>query len=263
MENGTRIAITGKGGVGKTTLAATLARLYVDAGYRVIAVDADPDANLGSALGLSAEKAADITPISHLSDVIAERTGAEPGTMGGFFSLNPKVDDIPEKYWVEIAGVRLMVMGTVESGGSGCVCPESAFVRRLTQHLILDRNEVVILDMEAGIEHMGRATASAVDMFIIVLEPGRRSAQTARTIMKLAGEIGVKHVAGVINKVTSDEEVEILRGLLPELPILGTIGAFDSVRQADLQGLPPWETSPEYMAGATAIWQKLNSESKP
>lgn len=262
MNNGTRIAITGKGGVGKTTLAATFARLYVDAGYRVIAVDADPDANLGTALGLSPEKAAEITPISHLSEVIAERTGAQPGTMGGFFSLNPKVDDIPEKYWVDVGGVRLMVMGTVESGGSGCVCPESAFVRRLTQHLILDRNEVIILDMEAGIEHMGRATASAVDKFVIVLEPGRRSAQTARTIMKLAGDIGVKHVAGVINKVVAPGEVEMLRNLLPELPILGTIGAFDSVRQADLQGLPPWETSPEYVAGATAIWQKLNSEPK-
>lgn len=254
-----KLAITGKGGVGKTTLAAALAKIYSENGYSVIAVDADPDANLASALGIPPEVAETITPISHLKDLIAERTGGEPGTMGGMFSLNPKVDDIPDMYVLRVGEIRLMVMGTVETGGMGCVCPESAFVRRLLQHLVIERDEVVIMDMEAGIEHLGRATAKSVDALLVVLEPGRRSAQTAKTIKKLAGEIGLEHVFAVMNRFTSEDQEKKIAATLPDLPILGKIGDYQAVRDADLNGLPAWESSPDYMSDVSAIWEKLKS----
>lgn len=252
-----KLAITGKGGVGKTTLAAALAKIYSDRGYSVIAVDADPDANFASALGIPAEIADNVTPISHMKDLIAERTGAEPGTMGGMFSLNPKVDDVPEKYFLKSDSIRLMVMGGIETGGMGCVCPESAFVRRLIQHLVIERGEVVVMDMEAGVEHLGRATAKYVDALLVVLEPGQRSAQTARLIKKLATDIGIVKVLGVMNRFSNEREEHLIEDLVPGLPVLGVIGDYQSVREADLNGLSVWENSPEYMSDVALIWHKL------
>ncbi|MDR3304173.1 MAG: AAA family ATPase, partial [Treponema sp.] len=186
-----KIAITGKGGVGKTTLSAVLARLYAAEGRPVLAVDVDPDANLGLALGFSEEELAAITPISKMSDLIAERTGSDSDGMGKFFKINPKVDDIPDRFACDNSGVRLLVMGTVETGGSGCVCPEHVMVKRVISHLVLSRDEVVIMDMEAGLEHLGRGTAGMVDQFIVVIEPGARSIQTYHNVKKLAADLGV------------------------------------------------------------------------
>lgn len=180
-----KIAITGKGGVGKTTLAALLAHIYAEAGHPVIAIDADPAASLAYALGLPEELAAQVSPIVEMEELIYERTGAKPGTSGGFFTLNPRVDDIPDRFSVLHRGVRLLQLGTVSKGGSGCICPESAVLKTLVTYVILYRNEVMILDMDAGVEHLGRATASEVDAFLIVAEPGRRSLSTARTIQRL------------------------------------------------------------------------------
>ena len=183
-----KIAISGKGGVGKTLLAAFLAQTFASNGYSVIAIDADPDANLAATLGFpNPEK---ITPISELSDLIEERVGVRPGTSGSFFKLNPKVDDLPENYSVKMDGIRIMSIGRIKRGGTGCYCPEGALLQALLSHLLLQRDEVVILDMEAGIEHLGRGTVEAVDQLIIVVEPGRRSLETAQTINKLAQDLG-------------------------------------------------------------------------
>ncbi len=153
-----KLAVSGKGGVGKTTLVALLSRYLVAKGKEVIAVDADPDANLASALGLAHIP---ITPISQMKEFIEERTGSKGG-YGSYFKINPEVGDLPERFSIVDNGLRLMVMGGVPSGGSGCICPESAMLRALMTHLLLHRDQFVLLDMEAGIEHLGRATARAV-----------------------------------------------------------------------------------------------------
>lgn len=249
-----KIAISGKGGVGKTTVAAALAKCLAEAGYRVIAVDADPDANLAQALGIKVTD--ELKPIAQLKELIAERTGAEPGTMGGFFSLNPKVDDIPEKFYLEKDGIRLLVLGPVENAGAGCICPESALLRRLIQHLVLERNEAVILDMEAGLEHFGRATAQGVDDLIVVVEPGQRSIQTAKTIFSLSQQLHLKNTYVILNKITNDKQVEKIKLQLGAVPILGTIQQHQELVDLDLTGQPVWSSS-KLMAEVKKIFNQM------
>ncbi|MDR3337265.1 MAG: AAA family ATPase, partial [Treponema sp.] len=240
-----KIAITGKGGAGKTTLAAVLARLYAAEGKKVLAVDVDPDANLGLALGFCEEELAAITPISKMKDLIAERTGAAAGGLGKFFKINPKVDDIPDRFASEKNGVKLLVMGTVETGGSGCVCPEHVMVKRVISHLVIGRDEAVIMDMEAGLEHLGRGTAGMVDEFIVVIEPGARSIQTYHRVKELAADLGVKQVNVVANKVRGSEDEAFLRERIPPEDFLGAVHYSDDVAGADRQGLSPYDTSRE------------------
>ena len=197
-----KIAITGKGGVGKTTFAATLARMYADEGRSVLAADADPDANLGLALGFSEEELEEIVPISKMRKLVEERTGADE--FNKLFRLNPKVDDIPDKYAKSRNGVKLLVLGTVETGGGGCVCPEHVMLKRIISHLMLRSTDVVVLDMEAGLEHLGRGTTSGMDQFIVVIEPGARSVQTYKNVKRLAADLGVSQVRVVANKVRSE-----------------------------------------------------------
>jgi CO dehydrogenase maturation factor len=232
-----KIAVSGKGGVGKTTLALLLARYFHGRGKGVILVDADPDGNLAAGLGVDT---ASVVPISDMKELIAERTGTGPGTAAGFFKLNPRVDDLPETAAVEKDGIRLMVMGTVRRGGGGCVCPESALVKALLQHLVLERDEVVIMDMEAGIEHLGRGTARSVDILIVVVEPGSRSVETANRVRKLAADIGISKIGVVGNKVRDARDEAFLRGAMPDFEFLGFIPYSDAVIHADMGGgLPP------------------------
>jgi CO dehydrogenase maturation factor len=233
-----KLAIAGKGGVGKTTVASLLIQYLADRGKRVIAIDADPDSNLSSALGYTDIK--EIVPISEMEDIIEERTGAKPGQSGSFFQLNPKVDDLPEKLWIEKGNIRLMIMGTVKKGGGGCVCPESTLLKNLITHVIFYRDDVVIMDMEAGIEHLGRGTASAVDMFIIVVEPGKRSIETAEKIRKLASDIGLKKIGVVGNKIRGTNDENFIRESLKDIKILGFIPYDERLIEADLKG----ESSP-------------------
>ena len=193
-----KVAITGKGGVGKTTLSSTLARLYADEGRTVLAADVDPDANLGLALGLSQEEVDSIVPISKMRTLVEERTGATDANR--FYKLNPYVADIPEKYAKDVNGVKLLVMGTVDVGGSGCVCPEHVMLKSILSALTYRKNDVVIMDMEAGLEHLGRGTAANMDQFIVVIEPGARSVQTYRNVKRLAADLGVKQVRVVPTK---------------------------------------------------------------
>ena len=227
-----KIAVGGKGGVGKTTVTALLARcLAADKNNKVIAIDADPVANLAAGLGIPEDQP--ITPISQLTELIAERTGAKPGTMGGFFTLNPKVDDIPDRFSRERDGVRLLVMGTVQSGGSGCICPESTILKALMNHLVLFRNDIVIMDMEAGVEHLGRATSASVDALVIVVNPGARSRAAAEKIRKLGRDIGIKNIIVLGNRVKSDEDRELIRSTLSDFPILGFLPEHEEIVAAD------------------------------
>jgi len=252
-----KIAISGKGGVGKTLLASLLSKIFVDSGYSVIAIDADPDANLAATLGFP--QAEEITPISEMKELIEERTGARPGQPAPYFKLNPKVDDIPEKYALKQNGIRLMRMGRIKKGGAGCYCPENALLKALLTHLLVARNEVVILDMEAGIEHLGRGTARAVDKLIVVVEPGRRSIETALSIEKLAAEIGLQNIAVVGNKIRSQSEKEFLISNLPGFEFLGFIPYDQAIVDADLANLPILDSSQQIIAAVKDIYQALLS----
>jgi len=253
-----KIAISGKGGVGKTTLSAFLVRWFADQGKSVLAIDADPDANLGNALGVAG--ASDIPPITAMKDLIAERTESVPGSFGGFFKMNPKVDDLPEKIAVPCGDrIRLMIMGGVKKGGTGCVCPESVLLKNLVHHLILRRDEVVVMDMEAGIEHLGRGTARAVSALITVVEPGRRSVETALRIRRLASDIGLSKLFVVGNKIRNGKDREFLEKLLPEFQFLGFLPYDEQIIEADLNGAFAYNVSPETRDSLEAIARKLSS----
>jgi CO dehydrogenase maturation factor len=234
-----KIAISGKGGVGKTTLSAFIIKTFSDRGHKVLAIDADPDANLASALGF--ENTESVIPISEMKDLIGERTESKPGTYGTFFKLNPHVSDLPEKLSLKKENIRLMVMGGVKKGGGGCICPESVMLKTLISHLILARDEVVVLDMEAGIEHLGRGTASAVDKLMVVVEPGKRSIETANHIKDLARDIGLKNIALVGNKIRGDQDIEFLKQQLPGFTFLGFLPYDNQIIEADLEGKAPFE----------------------
>lgn len=239
-----KLAIGGKGGVGKTTVAASLAKAFASRGYEVLAIDADPNATLGSAFGL--KDSSEILPIVKMEDLIYERTGAKPGSMGGMFNLNPRVDDIPDKFSKVVEpGVRLMVMGAFKAGGGGCYCPENAMLKALVTHLVLDRKEVVIMDMEAGIEHLGRGTAQGVDRLIVVVEPGRRSIETARTVKGLASDLGIKRVGIIANKVRGPEDEVFIRENVSGFDLLGLIPYSEKVIEADLKNEPPYRVWPQ------------------
>ncbi len=238
-------------------MASLLSKIFVDSGYSVIAIDADPDANLAATLGFP--QAEEITPISEMKELIEERTGARLGQSAPYFKLNPKVDDIPEKYALKQNGIRLMRMGRIKKGGTGCYCPENALLKALLTHLLVARSEVVILDMEAGIEHLGRGTARAVDKLIVVVEPGRRSIETALSIEKLAAEIGLQNIAVVGNKIRSQSEKEFLISNLPGFEFLGFIPYDQAIVDADLANLPILDSSQQIIAAVKDIYQALLS----
>lgn len=235
-----KIAITGKGGVGKTTLSAILSHLYSDEGKRVIAVDADPDANLAAALGVPSEALAKVRPIAEMTELIEERMGARPGKSGGVFKLNPRVDDIPEECGYRFKNIVLLVTGKSREAASGCYCPENVFLRRLLKHLVVNRDEIVIVDMEAGIEHLTRGTTEAVDAFIVVVEPGQRSIQTANTVKEMAKGLGVRKVFVVANKVRGEEDLDFIKKFLPDAHLLGSIRFSHNIMESDIAGITPY-----------------------
>lgn len=247
-----KIAISGKGGVGKTTISGTLARLLARKGYDVLAIDADPSMNLASALGIKDPP----LPLTGFKDLIAERAG-----ITGVFKLNPEVDDIVERFGViGPDNVKLLVMGTIERGGSGCMCPASSFLKALLRHLILKMNSVVILDMEAGVEHLGRGTTKGIDIMLIVVEPGSRSIETAGRIVKLARSIDIRKFGAIINKAGG--EAKEIEHKLNEygIPVLGVIPFDAALIKADMEGIAPIERGGAAVEAIKNIWEKISHE---
>ena len=233
-----KIAVSGKGGVGKTTVSATLAHLYAQESRKVIAADVDPDANLGLALGFPEEVLDEILPISTMRKMISERTNASPDRT--FYKLNPKVNDLVDLYGREHNGVRLIALGTVETAGGGCVCPENTMLRMLLMDLVLAKKDVVILDMEAGLEHLGRGTASGMDQFVVVIEPGARSVQTYKNVKRLADEA-------------------FIRAQIPESELLGIIHFNENVMNADRSNVSPFDNSAQLVSEIITIKTKLDA----
>ena len=250
-----KIALTGKGGVGKSTLAAMIARVVRDQSNKVVAIDADPDMNLATLFDISTER--EITPIIEMKELIAERTGTEVGQPAPFFTMNPKVGDIPEKFWVDQNGIKLLVMGTVQRGGGGCACPENAFLKSLLGHMMIARQEWVILDMEAGIEHLGRGTALGVDYMLVVVEPNRTSTETAHRIQKLATDIGIKKVRVVGNKVQKQTDEDLIRKACDGLEVLGFLPLSEQIRRISTGEVSLEEVDEKTLAPVQALVKRL------
>jgi len=240
-----KVAITGKGGVGKTTLASLMAYVLVEKGRHVYAIDADPNATLAQALGFPPELAAKVTPIVEMADLIQERTGARPGEYGRLFRLNPRVDDIPAQFSVAYRNVHLLQMGTVRGAAMGCACPENAVLKALIGFLLLREKETVILDMVAGLEHLGRGTAGAVDAMFAVVEPGTRSLQTAKAIARLARDLGIRKFWVVGNKVRHERDEAFMRDNLDGLRVVGFLPYTDTAIEADMNSAALYDVAPE------------------
>lgn len=236
-----KIAVSGKGGVGKTTLAGVMARILSARGFKVLSIDADPDSNLASAIGIEPEQLKGVKPLAQMTEFIEERTGAKKGSYGAYFKINPKVDDIPDRFSIAKDGIRLIVLGTIPQGGGGCFCPENVLLKSLLAHLLVELDEYVILDMEAGLEHLGRGTTAYMDALIVVVEPGRRSLQTAHQVKALADDLGIKRVLVVGNKVNDESDLAMIKENLDGLPFLGYMSYNTKIIEADKRGVSPYD----------------------
>jgi len=232
LHSGVKIAIGGKGGVGKTTVCAVWAQLFAESGFDVLAIDADPNTNLALAFGIPSEQSPE--PLIKMKQLIGERTGTGKDSVGAYFRLNPKVSDLPQEYWLEVDGVKLLVLGGITQAGAGCACPEGAFLKALLTHSILQRKEVVLVDLAAGVEFMGRASVQGIDALVVVVEPGARSIETAINMARMARELGVKQVAAIINKITEAGQAEEIKTKLTGITVLGNIRYSPAVQRADL-----------------------------
>lgn len=248
-----RIAVTGKGGVGKTTVAAGICAELAERGYEVLALDCDPDSNLAGALGCPLSAMEALQPLSSLADLIEERTGARPGGYGGMFKLNPHVSDIPDTHCYRHGRIKLLVTDTIDQGGSGCACPQNVLIKRVVGEVLVRRDEAVVMDMEAGLEHLGRATAGSVTAMIAVVEPGRRSLSTAMSVCALAADIGVTGFYVLGNRFDSEADFEgFVTPFVPAARRLGWLPHDPAIARADLLGAGVVDSMSETSAAAIA-----------
>ncbi|MBN2439893.1 MAG: AAA family ATPase [Spirochaetales bacterium] len=250
-----KIAVAGKGGVGKSTIVALIARVLRESGKQVIIIDADPDMNQASLIGVPPEST--ITPISELKELIAERTNTTVGQPAPFFTMNPKVSDIPKDYSITVNGITLLTMGTIKQGGAGCACPENAFIKNLIAHLVISRDEWVILDMEAGIEHLGRGTSLGVDILIIIVEPSKTSIATAHRIKKLALDIGIKQIKVIGNKIENQTDKKVITDHLPEFSFLGFLDSCEDIKKISSFGMSVFSASQDTLTDIRALIKSL------
>ena len=243
MRSGLKIAVGGKGGVGKSTASAILAQLFARDGFDVLAIDADPNPNLALALGIPAAKQPQ--PLIQMKELIHERTGARPGAVGEYFTMNPEVADLPDRFCYRLDGVKLLVLGAIENAGQGCACPESAFLKALLMHTILHRRELILVDLAAGLEFLGRACVQGIDALVVVVEPGARSIATAHSLIRMAGEIGITRIGIFINKTGDDGQRDTIAAQFEDIPILGAFRHEPSLQSADLNSLPAIEACGE------------------
>ena len=233
---GVKIAIGGKGGVGKTTVCAIWAQLFAESGFNVLAIDADPNTTLGSAFGIAPHQCPE--PLIRMKQLIAERTGTGKEAVGAYFRLNPKVSDLPEKYSLKVNGLKLLILGAITQGGSGCACPEGAFLKALLMHTILQRGELVLVDLAAGVEFMGRASIQGIDALVLIVEPGGRSIETANNMARMAKELGIRRVGAIANKITEPAQTDVIKSQLKDIAILGSLPYSRSLQEADLTRAP-------------------------
>lgn len=255
-----KLAISGKGGVGKTTLTSLLAYTFAAQDYQVMAIDADPSPCLGDALGFPQELVASLTPIAEMGELISERTGSQPGTYGGIFKLNPRVDDIPDRFAATHRGIKLLELGAVKQGGAGCICAESVLLKQLVSQILLQRNEVVLMDMYAGVEHLGRATSDMVDALLIVAEPTMRSLGTAAQIRKLATDLKIEKLYLVGSKVQNQADRDFIATNSPGLNVIGYLSADPAVLEADRLRQPVYDLSPQLVKETQMIVDRLNQK---
>ena len=250
-----KIAVTGKGGVGKTTVAGTLARFLGRDGYKILAIDADPNYNLWSALGINRDVATSIIPLLENEDLVREKTEMKwVEVLGNFFQVNPRLDDLASKYSVEAPdNVSLLVAGTVNMGGQGCMCPSAALLKSLVNYLTLESNQAFVMDMDAGIENLGRGTTRGMDLLLAVIEPGRRSLDTIQKVKSLASDIGIERVFAIGNKIMNDDDAKFVNDFIQTqgIPMVGMIPYDENIRMSDRKSCAPidlYENSPAIRA---------------
>jgi len=240
---GAKIAISGKGGVGKSTICAVLGRIFAEEGLEVMAIDADPNVSLASVLGIPITESPE--PLINMKEMIHERTGTKTDAVGAYFRLNPKVSDLPAAFLRNVNGINLLVLGGISQAGAGCACPEGAFLKALLTHIILHRKEVVLVDLAAGVEFFGRASIEGIDALLVVVEPGGRSIETAVNIARMGAELGIRCIAAVANKITNQQQIMVIKSQLHNIPILANIEYYPEVQEADLQRKGVFQACPE------------------
>ena len=237
-----KIAISGKGGVGKTTIMALLANQFKKEGKEVLIIDADPSPHMAQTLGI--KNIDKIRPIADMTELLVERSGKTPGSP--FYQINPMVDDLLKKFMIEQDGIRLMVLGAIQTAESGCACAENTVLKRMLTKLLLSPAQVVLLDMEAGVEHLGRGTIAGVDHLLIVVIPSKSSVRTAQKIKKLAIESGIPKISYVGNLVQDEDDADFLKEALGESPA-ALFPNSSVIRKAERNGQPLTELSDQIM----------------
>jgi len=245
-----KIAVSGKGGVGKTLVAGTLARLFAKDGYKVLAIDNDSAMNLSYTLGIDEETKSKIVPISEMKEMIQERTNV-PGAGSGVYNINPEVADIPDRYKVKGPnGLELLVLGGIQEPATGCLCPENALIRTLLYNLFVKRDEVVIVDFEAGLEHLGRGTAKGIDVMLVVSEPSQKALDLSSKIIQLSKKLGIINIYLIANKLIDEQQLDVVNELIKDwdVPLFHTIPYDTEIGKADLKAIPPLDYAPDSSA---------------